>query len=341
MKKLAGVVSEIIIDEYGTNEYLKRLADPYFFQAFGCILGFDWHSSGLTTTVCSALKEEINESNFGVMAAGGKGKYSRKTLQEIETSDLSTTKIERLKYASRITAKVDNNLIQDSYQLYHHSFIFTEKGKWCVVQQGMNVVNRYARRYHWLSENVSDFVDEPHNAICGVRKESNVLDMTAKDSEESRKTSVDLVKDNPKHLIKYANKYVNPTQTTLTNFASFALTRKHSLYVSDLNKRTIESLKKAYEIQPANYEELVALRGIGPKSVRALALISELVYGAKVSWKDPAKYSWAFGGKDGYPRPVERKLMDSNTLFLKDAIKQAKLNNKEKLNAIVRLNQFI
>jgi hypothetical protein len=344
MRKLAEAITEAIVYEYDENELLNKLANPHWFQAFGCVLGFDFHSSGLTTTVCGALKEAVNKENFGIGIAGGKGKVSRKALTEIDENkfNLTTAKIERLKYASRITAKVDNNLIQDNYQLYTHSFIYTKKASWAVIQQGLNRFSRYARRYHWLSENVQNFVSEPHSAICCDSKEAEVLDMTAKESEESRKVCVDLVNDNPLHLRKYlkTNQMIllepnQSMQTTLT------MKPRHQICLSDLSQKTIQSLQKAYELQPQNYEELVALKGVGPKSVRALALVSELIYGTKLSWKDPAKYSWAFGGKDGYPRPVERKLMDSNIAWLKDAIKNAKLGEKDKLNAIQRLNNFI
>ena len=337
MKKLAGAISEIIVDEFGTNEYIKRLSNPYFFQALGCILGFDFHSSGLTTTVCAALKESINNLNLGITVAGGKGKTSRKTLGEIENSDLSTNNIEKLQYASKITAKVDTSLIQDSYQLYHHTFIFTEKGKWTVTQQGMN--NYYARRYHWLSDNVTEFVEEPHSAICCDKKQETVLDMTAKKSRENRKICVDLIKDNPKHLQRYMKL---PAQRTLDQFSNktpeFSFSPRHDII--DMNKINIQTLQKAYEIQPENYEKLLAIKGVGAKTIRSLALIADIIYGKPASWKDPVKFSFAHGGKDNIPYPVDRKLMDDNTRLLKDAIRNAKVGDKDRIYALRRLKGY-
>ena len=330
MVNLGKVISEIIIDEFGKDEYLRRLSNPFFFQALGCVLGFDFHSSGLTITTCAALKKALNLENFGIMIAGGKGKFSRKTPDEImehgEKLSISTKKIEKLIYASRLSAKVDNSLIQDGYQLYHHCFILTEDGKWAVIQQGLNEKNGYARRFHWLSENVTEFINEPHNAICCNRKEENVLNMVSSLSKEGRKISLDLVRDGPKHIERCAK---------------LLMERKHSLTENDFSERVIQQLEKAYQIQPENYEELVALKGFGPKCIRALALISQLIYGAEIDWRDPAKFSFAHGGKDGYPRPVETELMEKNVRILNEAIKEARLNKTEKLKAIKRLKEFI
>lgn len=348
MCKLSGAISELIINEFGTQEYLMRLSDPYFFQALGCVIGFDFHSSGLTTTTLGALKESINNQNFGIKIAGGKGKASRKTPAEIENTSFSlpTYKIEKLKYSSRMCAKVDNTLVQDGYQLYHHSFVFDEKGNWAVLQQGMNDKNGYARRYHWLSDNIISFVEEPHNAICCDNKSMETLNLTAKESEEARKVSLDLVKDNPSHLKKYFNikiKNKNLIQKTLNDFSNkkieqFTMMSRHTII--DMDKRNIETLQKAYEIQPKTYEELVAIKGIGAKTIRSLALISNLVYGAKASWEDPVKYSFALGGKDGIPYKINRKHYDETANILKSAIDNAKIGNKDKLQAIKRFNNF-
>ncbi len=334
MVPLSGAIAEAIVDEHGKDEFLKRLSDPYWFQALACVIGFDFHSSGTTTTTCGALKQSVNRLNIGVFFAGGKGKASKNTLSEIENSGISTARADRLKYASRMTAKVDTALIQDSYQLYHHVFAFTEKGSWAVVQQGMN--DTYARRYHWLSSGITSFVNEPGSAICCDSTAQDVLDMSAAQSEETRKTSLDLVNDNPRHLEKYIK---SPAQQTLDRFnepiAEIAFTPRHTIV--DMSKRNLEMLKRAYEFQPKDYEELVSLNGIGAKSIRSLALISEVVYGTRPSWKDPVKYSFAHGGKDGIPYPVDRKVMDSSTEFLENAISQAKLGEKDKINAIKRL----
>ncbi|MEM7825901.1 MAG: DUF763 domain-containing protein, partial [Candidatus Aenigmatarchaeota archaeon] len=198
MKRLGKQIATLIIEEYGKEELLRRISNPFWFQAFGCVIGHDWHSSGVTTTVCAILKSVLNPEEFDLGIAGGKGKLSRKTLEEIEKISeilcLSSDKVKRLKYASRMSAKIDNTAIQCDYPLYHHTFLFTEKS-WVVVQQGMNVNTQTARRYHWISENVKSFVEEPHSAICCDIKKENVLDMTSKQSEEARKVSVDLVKE--------------------------------------------------------------------------------------------------------------------------------------------------
>ncbi len=341
MVKLASAITDVLVLEYNQEEFLRRIADPFWFQALSCVLGYDWHSSGTTTVTCGALKEALNKANLGIKIAGGKGATSRKTPSEIENTNLSlsTNKIERLKYSSKMSAKVDNSCIQDNYKLYHHCFIFTEKGSWAVIQQGMNSINNYARRYHWLSDNIVSFVVEPHEAICCDKKQKIVLDMTSKKSEEARKTSLDLVKDNPSHL----DKYFKPFQKTINDFSNksaIELNMPSGHLIKNMEKINIETLKKAYELQPQNYEELVAIKGVGPKTIRSLALISDLVYCKKASWKDPVKYSFAHGGKDGIPYPVNKKIYDSSTELLKNAIKQAKLGEKEKLYAIKRLHQF-
>ncbi len=341
MTKLALPISQLIIDEYGQDEFLKRLSNPYFFQALGCVLGFDWHSSGLTTTVCGALKLALNKNNMGIMVAGGKGKTSRKTPAEIpqiaEKFNLSDKKISQLKYASKIAAKVDNSLIQDHYNLYHHSFFLNDKGKWAVVQQGMRQEGKYARRYHWLSDSISDFI-EHENTIFFDKKEQRALDLTASESKETRKISLDLVKDNPVKLKKF-DKIKKTNQSSLTEFASFSLPSRHNIIKIDLGN--FNALISAYELQPKNYEELIAVKGFGAKTIRALALISSLVYGSKVSWKDPAKYSYAHGGKDGYPEPIDKEKYDQSIAILKDFVKNAKLTDKSKIKCLKRLSLLV
>ncbi len=329
MTGLGGAIAETIVHEHGQAEFIRRISDPFFFQALGCVLAFDWHSSGLTTTTLGALKVALTRNELGIKVCGGKGKVSRKTPSEIEFNSeklsLSSQKSESLVYASRMSAKVDSALVQDNYNLYAHFFVFSENGCYAVVQQGMNPKIGYARRYHWLS-GFENFIEEPHSAICCDKKESEVLDLTSKKSSETRSISVDLVKDNPEHLERDFNRVLN-------------MTSNH--YNLNLSRKSLTYLKKAYEFQPKNYEELIAIHGVGPSSVRALALISELVYGTKSSWCDPSKFSFAHGGKDGVPFNVKRKVMDSNTEFLKDAVKNAKMGDKDRLNAIRRLKDFI
>jgi len=345
MVALSRGLTEIIAYEYGKDEFLRRISDPFWFQALSCVLGFDWHSSGCTTVTCGALKEAINPEDFGFAITGGKGKASRKTLEEIEQYadryNLSTTVIKELQYSSRMAAKVDNTAIQDGYNLYHHVLIFSEDGKWAVIQQGLNNVNSYARRYHWLSENVESFVCEPHNAIVDDNRQELVLDMTAKQSVSTQKTSVDLVNDDPMHLkTDWADLTRPHNQMTLDNW----IPSKNNTSVECLAMpRNINwtKMREIYEFQPKNYEELLAIRGIGPNTVRALALISDLIYGEKPSWKDPVKYSFTVGGKDGVPYPVDRKAMDESATILQQGIQQAKIGETEKIQALRRLKGFI
>ncbi len=341
MVRLSKAISEAIIEGYGQEELLKRLADPFWFQAFSCVLGFDWHSSGVTTTTTGALKLALGPEEHGVMVCGGKGKTSRKTPEEIEKNpfNLSGKKVEGLVKASRMAAKVDNSCVQDGYELYHHVFLFSEKGEWAVVQQGMSLRvpegmslrsrripggmssrGGYARRYHWFSEDIESFVEEPQLIACDKREE-RVLDMTARESKEARKASVDAVKD--KEFLKL-DKLVMP---------------KH--HEVRLTHSEVSFLERVSEFNPNNYEELVALRGMGPKKIRALALISELVYGEKPSWRDPVKYSFAHGGKDGVPFPVDRRLYDDSIRFLEEALEASSVDKGEKGKAIKRLHEFL
>ncbi len=345
MKLLGGAISGIIVQEYGRQELLRRLSDPFFFQALGCVLGFDFHSSGLTTTTMGALKEAIKPEGLGIAVCGGKGKVSKRTPNEIQkladAFSISTHKIEKLKYASRMAAKVDNACVQDGYQLYHHCFVLSEDGDWAVVQQGMH--ERLARRYHWLSEGVRSFVEEPHSGIIGERREEVVLDMTARESEETRKASVDLVRDNPKSLLPHVREV---EQRSLDEYLERSpqvakLVMPTSHLITELTERTMLALLRAYEIQPQDYEELVAIRGIGPKAVRALALVSDLVYGKPPSWKDPAKFAFCVGGKDGVPYPINREHYDKVNSILKQAIEESKIDRKEKINAIKRLRELL
>lgn len=346
MVKLSRAITDVLLYEYGHDEFLRRMADPFWFQAFGCTLGFDWHSSGLSTTTCGALKMAIDPEEHGIAVAGGKGKTSRKAPGEIEEISnlfsLSTKKTESLLHASKTSAKVDNSCVQDGYSLYHHTFLFTEKGKWAVVQQGMNENNMYARRYHWLSDGVRSFVDEPHSAICGERKEERALNLISKDNRETRKGSVDLVKDDPIHLVKY----IAHPQKLITEFTCgkqnvLSLPPHHPLLDVDISRGGMKVLRNAYELQPKNYEELVSLRGLGPKRLRALALLSCLLFGTRIDWKDPNIFSFSHGGKDGYPRPIDKRTYSNSIRTLEEAIGQAKLGRNEKYSAIKRLREFL
>ncbi|MFQ6095118.1 MAG: DUF763 domain-containing protein [Candidatus Bathyarchaeia archaeon] len=349
MMKLAKGIIAVIIDEYGRDVFLERISDPYWFQALGCVLGYDWHSSGVTTVVTGVLKTASSPEEFGIAVCGGKGKASTQAPKEIvEVGDvlgLSENKIDSLQYASRMSAKVDNTAIQAGYPLYHHAFFISEDGKWAVIQQGMNIKDRTARRYHWLSERVERFVVEPHNAIVGDRKREVALDMTARVSEGCRKTSVDIVKEDPGKVARMLKSIRPSYQRSLREWIPQTSERSWKEYVTEFlsmpARLNWKAVRRAYEFQPKDYEDLLGIRGIGPSTVRGLALISELIYGEKPSWKDPVKYSFAYGGKDGVPFPVDRKAMDDSIQILQEAIRNAKLGDKQRLRSIQRLKRFI
>jgi len=347
MVKLGGRILEAVIDEYGRQEVLARLADPYWFQALSCVLGYDWHSSGTTTVTCATLKTALQPGEHGIAVAGGKGRFSRRTPEEIETIGKlfkwSEEQTEALKYASRMSAKVDNTTIQAGYPLYHHAFIVDVDGGWVVVQQGMNVDDRTARRYHWHSDHVKSFVVEPHEAIvCNVLKE-HVLDMTARESEGSRRVSVDLVSDGPERLRRTVLSMRSREQKPLSEWIEGrALAGGYSVdFLSMPRSINWEALKKAYMFRPRSYEELLGVGGVGPATVRGLALISELVYGERPSWKDPVRYSFCVGGKDGVPFPVDRRAYDEMIEFMGTAVEQAKIGGKERVDALRRLNKLL
>ncbi len=329
MRLLSREIIAAIAAEFGPLELLRKLSDPYWFQALGCVLGFDWHSSGLTTTVTGALKEGIKgiEKETGVFIAGGKGAASRKTPSEIESvGDKIDVDPARLVYASKMSAKVDNTALQDGYQLYHHVFVFTAAGSWSVIQQGMRVNDRTARRYHWLGEAVKDFVDEPHSAICSDRREE-VLNMVAHESADAREIATNLSKEKPEAVLK-----------ELKNIQNLAMPSRHHIEMADINPKYLNKvLLKTYDLRPNNFEQLLSVEGVGPKTIRALSLISELVYGKAPSYKDPVRFSFAHGGKDGHPYPVDRKTYDKTIEVMKKAVESAKIGNKEKIDAVKRL----
>ena len=333
MVPLAREITIAIVSEYGPEEMLRRLSHPYWFQAFGCILGFDWHSSGVTTTLCGALKEGVKgiERDLGLFVAGGKGKTSRRTPSEIEIwGDRISLNPTPLVYASRMSAKVDSSAVQDGYQLYHHTFLFTRRGSWTVVQQGMNETNHYARRYHWLGESVTDFVNEPHSAILSESR-GKALDLTASESEPARTTIAGIAAGEPPEKVI----------TELKRLKMLSLPPRHEIFTSDLHPDSLRKIiLSAYERQPKDFEHLLGLAGVGPKTIRALSLISELVHGVEPSYRDPARYSFAHGGKDGIPYPVDRQTYDQSIELLSRAIGRTKLGLSEKQKAFGRLNRL-
>ncbi|TMH07746.1 MAG: DUF763 domain-containing protein [Betaproteobacteria bacterium] len=334
-ERMVPLSREIVIflaSEFGRHEVLRRLSDPYWFQAFGCVLGFDWHSSGLTTTVCGALKEGLRgtENELGIFVAGGKGATSRKTPAEISAAcERIGHDPDPLIYASRISAKVDNSAVQDGYQLYHHSFVFTADGQWCIVQQGMSDATSTARRYHWLSDSASDYVSEPHAAIC-CDANADTLNLVAMESADVRSASAALAAQKPEVILN-----------ALGHLPLLEMPRRHEVARSDINPKYLERiLLRTYETAPADFESLLAIEGVGAKTLRALALTAELIYGTRASRRDPARYSFAHGGKDGTPFPVDRTTYDKTIEVMHHALNGAKIDRSEKIRAFRRLAEF-
>ena len=332
MVPLSREIVAFIAQEFGRAEVLRRLSDPYWFQAFGCVLGFDWHSSGLTTTVCGALKEGMKglDRELGLYVAGGKGATSRKTPAEIAAAcDRIGLEAAPLVHASRMSAKVDNSAVQDGYQLYHHAFVFTAKAEWCIVQQGMNDANAMARRYHWISEGLDSYVNEPHAAVC-CDATAPVLNLVAAESAAARDASATLSSQRPEVVLE-----------ALGHLPSLEMPRRHAVAAADINPEYLRKiLLETYAAGPADFETLLGIPGVGAKTLRALALTAELVYGTKASFRDPARFSFAHGGKDGTPFPVDRATYDQTIEVLGRALDRAKLDRAEKVRAFRRLATF-
>jgi hypothetical protein len=348
MVDLSRGIVDVLVLENGPDEVVRRVSDPHWFQAFCCVIGFDWHSSGTTTTGTGALKVAIDPERHGLVVAGGKGRTSRRTAVDIDAAaealGLSGPGIDEFSRISRLSAKVDSACVQDGYHLYHHAMFVSETGAWSVVQQGMG--ERLARRYHWLSEGLESFVEEPHAGIACDRPTEGTLDMTSRVSREARGVSLDLVNDGPDHLRNLMRK-AGP-QPTLDDFRTgtvspphVSMPRRHAVLDIDISEKGWDVLRTAYELQPTSYEELVSIRGMGPQKVRALALVADVIYGAPSSWKDPVKYSFAHGGKDGYPYPVNDDVYQNSIRSLRDAVEAAKVGRRQRLGAIRRLSELL
>lgn len=341
MVELGGSIAELIVLEFGRDGLLERLADPFWLQCFGNVMGWDWDSSGLGTVVTGALKEALQNRRTGIGMAGGKGRVSRRAPDEIrqlgDRFGLPDSQVDFLVRASRLSAKVDNAALQDHHQLYHHAFILSEDGSWVVIQQGMNAERGYARRYHWYWKEVRRFDQEPHKAILGRRMQA-ALDMTARESEEARKASVDLVREDPRKLMRLLHSIREPGQTSLKRWTGEEDTYRYLSIPRNLNWR---ALQRVYELQPSNYEEFLGIQGVGPATLRALAYISGVVYGSEPSWRDPVRFSFALGGKDGVPYPVNRKAMDETIEVLRRGIEAARVGHRDKLRALKALRRIL
>jgi hypothetical protein len=353
MKRMADALFAVMVDEHGSAECLRRLGDPLWFQALSNVLGYDWDSSGSTTVTCGVLRSVLQSARHGLAAVGGKGARSRRVPDELQALghelDFGEKLTQSLVYASRMTAKVDSAALQDGHQLYHHTFfVDTEEGRWTVVQQGMNGETGTSRRYHWISEGLADFIEEPHSGMVGQRRPDFVLDMTARASRGCRKTSVALAcEESPTRLRRlfYDHKSSYGEMTLLEWSKSSALTQPHFRAGAAISSplrlfpdhMDWDAVRRVYDVQPSGFEELLAVRGVGPATIRGLALLSDMCYGDTPSWEDPVRMTFAFGGKDGVPFPVNRKSYDEAISFLTDAIDRAKFDQKTKLDAFRRL----
>ncbi|WJS94623.1 DUF763 domain-containing protein [Flavobacterium johnsoniae] len=329
MSKLGFAIVETIALEFSTSEVISKLSNPFWFQSFGAVMGMDWHSSGITTSVLGALKRSVNphSKELGIYICGGKGKHSMLTPQELlfvgEKTGLDGN---NLANCSRLTAKVDNTAIQDGFQLYQHNFIVDNKGQWAVIQQGMNPNSHTARRYHWHSQDLKSFINEPHTFIYG-ENQGNILNLTADAATKSREGILELVKEEPAKIIKEMKHLSMPAH--------------HDVRMEDVNmKRLGAMLWTTHDNKPEDFEELLLLKGMGPRALQSLALVSEIIYGTPTRFEDPARFSFAHGGKDGHPFPVPVKIYDETIDTLQRAINRAKIGISDKLNAIQKLSEI-
>lgn len=329
MATLGLAIVETVVLEYGKNEVVRRLSDPFWFQSLGAVMGMDWHSSGITTSVMGALKKSINPRSheLGIYICGGKGRHSRETPNElIRLGERTGLDAEHLVRCSKLAAKVDNTAIQDGFQLYLHSFIVNDEGNWAVVQQGMSDYSSTARRYHWHSSDLKSFVEEPHTFIYG-RNQGQILNVTDKGAAPARTAMLEIVKESPEKMLREIRHLVMPDH--------------HEVRNKDVDIKRLGSLLwLAHDEQPQNFEELILLQGVGPRTLQSLALVSEVIHGTPSRFNDPARFSFAHGGKDGHPFPVPTKVYDEAIAVLRTAINRSKLGQGDKANAIRSLHKI-
>ena len=337
MRDLGVQIVEALLISYGQKEVLRRLSDPLWFQSLGAVLGMDWHSSGITTSVMYALKRGINAraKEFGLCICGGRGKYSRQTPEQLlYLCDRTGLDGDSLVRASKLCAKVDNTAIQDGFQLYQHNFILSDKGDWAVVQQGMNVKTKTARRYHWLSQNLKSFVEEPHAAVTG-ENQGLILNLTDSSAKETREKILTISEESPGLVLKEIKAIQEKTVGR-----SIVLPSHHEVKPEDVNlKRLGGVLAAAYENQPSDFESLLLTPGLGPRTLQSLTLVSEVIYGTPSRFTDPARFSFAHGGKDGHPFPVPLKIYDESIRVLGEAIERSKMGYNDKSECIKRLHK--
>jgi hypothetical protein len=337
MTRLGAMITQAIVYHYGRDEFLRRLAHPFWFQSFGAVMGMDWHSSGITTSVIGALKRGLAplRSELGIHVCGGRGRYSRQTPHElVDIGEQVGFDGAALARASRLVAKVDSAAVQDGFQLYLHGFVVTDDGHWAVVQQGMNGEFRQARRYHWLSEGLGSFIDEPHAAIEG-RARGEIVNLTDHRAADSRHAQLELLASLGPDGI--ARELSPAPQAPL--LPHLDLPAHHNVRADDIDARRLYgNLAAAAERGPADYSELLLTPGVGARTVRALAMVAEVVHGAPYRFADPARFSLAHGGKDGHPFPVPLRVYDETIRVLKSAVHKAKLGREEELAALRRLD---
>ncbi|MEM5948848.1 DUF763 domain-containing protein [Spirochaetia bacterium 38H-sp] len=328
MEKLAGTIAEEIVSSFGTDGFLSRISNPDWFQAFSCLLGMDWHSSGSTTTLLFALQKALQKRQLGIVICGGRGRFSKDTPRQLmDVSYRFGADGDELVKTSRLVAKIDNNCIQDGFSLYLHTFILADNGKWCVVQQGMNDEKRMARRYHWLSDSVGDFFSDPHTAIIG-ENEGEIINLSDSRASASRDSMLDFLIQPPVSQYNELRRIVMPT--------------RHNILPRDINlKRLGAILAAAYDKELKNFADLVLMKNVGPRTMQSLALVAELVYGNPVRFSDPARFSFAHGGKDGHPFPVMTCIYDNVIAEMDDIVHKIKLPLELRRPVLKNLHNFI
>ena len=330
MTKLGTAIVESVLLHYGHAEVLSRLSDPFWFQAFGSVMGMDWHSSGITTSVMGALKRGLNPraQELGIYICGGRGKHSRQTPAELtQVADRQGLDGDALVRASRLTAKIDNTCIADGFQIYLHSFILTSAGDWAVVQQGLNEASGLARRYHWHSANVRDFVSDPHTGIAGEHQ-GIILNLVDSQARPAQQALLTIAGQRPESTLEHVRKLVLP--------------RHHEVRKENVDlKRLGATLAVAYERDLHNFADLLLTENVGPRTLQTLAMVAEVVHGTPVRFSDPARYSFALGGKDGHPFPVPLKTYDETIDVLRRSLDQARVDGGEKIEGFRRLDKFV
>lgn len=372
MMRLGTLIIEALVLKYGKKEVLIRLSDPLWFQSLGAVLGMDWHSSGITTSVMYALKRGLNRraKELGIVVCGGRGKYSRRTPEELQIlADMTGMDGNKLINCSKLAAKVDGTALQDGFQLYQHNFILSDQGDWTVVQQGMNVSEKKARRYHWSSEKLRSFVENPHTGVTG-ENQGLILNLTDINASSTRSKILSLTQENPDRIIREvkkmggseslqlelfddAEKNKNPpsnqnnlsnewqkTQILIKNDRNLIMPSHHEIRAEDVDlKRLGAVLATAYESENTDFESLLLTPGLGPRTLQSLTLVSEVIYGTPSRFTDPARFSFAHGGKDGHPFPVTTKIYDESIRILGESIEESKMGYSEKSECLYRLEK--